>query len=599
MPENSEVQHNKSKRIQDFLPLILVFFTLAVYLPGSGWGIPYPTGKERTYAWGNDDLVPLHALAEMHNTFVVAKPDRNIAYPWFHYFLLACAYSPYLIYLFFTGGLTNPEGVYPFGLSDPVSAFRYLSWIGRSVTMLLALATVLGSYYTGKYLWNKKVGFLAAIFTILMFPMAYYARLGNLDVPVLGWTSLALAVFALSLRHGLTLKRAVWFGVFVALTAATKGISQAAGSFLFLPGVLLWLHLRSGKEDRLWRWTSVWAAPSAGAMGFIITFIIANGIVVDPQRYVQHITKLARVTTKAIYLRYPATPSGFAAQARDLLGYLVDVMSWPLLLIAAVGIMLAIRRDRLALTLALSSLSFFLLLTVVRFSKLHYLLPVALPLNLFAAYALVAGFEYGRRIRAITVIAIIGVSGYLLLQTLDLTHDMMHDSRYAASAWMSEHMQPGSSMLYFGTGMATPAISGDIKTIRVLKRELALPTILENKPDFIFVIPLDFNQERHRVEWRYGPHAIYSDYLPADVFAKLEDGSLGYRPVAQFQTPRLFPWINRPFLSYPTVNPPIHFFAREDRVPEAPKLQVWDTAPHNPRFSRVRELTVDNPLPTD
>lgn len=588
----------KRKCIEDPLPLLLILLALLVYLPGSTWGIPHPTGPDFIRGWGNDDLVPLHPLAEMHNTFVVAKPDRNIAYPWFHYFLLACAEAPYLLWLLFTGELTNPSPIFPYGFSDPVTAFRYLSWIGRSITMLLGLATVVGSYYSGKHLFGRKVGFLAAIFTMLMFPMAYYARLGNLDVPVMGWTSLGLAVFTLCLKQGLTVSRGLWLGAFVALAAATKGLSQAAGSFLFVPGILLWLHFRNGNPDRFWRWTSVWAAPVALTVSFLVVYVLASGIPIDPRRYVQHTAKLFLASTQIIYLRYPATLAGFAAQARDLFGYLIDVMSWPVLIAAGVGVLVVFRRDRRALFLALSSVSFFLLLLIVRFGRVHYLLAVALPLNVFAAYAFVRMVEASRRLRPLGLLLVFLVVGYMVLINVDLTHDMISDSRYAASSWLAQRNQPGDSLLFFGAGDTVPPLRTDVTTLKVSHRREAFPTIVEKRPDYILVMPWDFNEDRHRVEWRYGPHSIYSDYVPADVFAKLSDGSLGYRLVAQFQSPRLFPWLNRPFLSYATVNPPIHIFARTDRAQGAPKLEAWDTAPYNPRFSRVRELTVDNPLRT-
>jgi hypothetical protein len=170
---------------------------------------------------------------------------------------------------------------------------------------------------------------------------------------------------------------------------------------------------------------------------------------------------------------------------------------------------------------------------------------------------------------------------------------MLADSRYAASSWLAEHNRPGDSLLYFGPGMTVPELRSDITTLAVTRRREALSTIVEKQPDYILVMPMDFNENRHRVEWRYGPHSVYSDYVPADVFAKLADGSIGYRLVAQFQSPRLFSWLNRPFLSYATVNPPIQIFAREDREQGAQQLKPWLEAPYYPRYTRVHELTTD------
>ena len=69
----------------------LALMAVCVYLPGITWGLPHATNYERTHAWGNDDAAPLAALAEMHDTFVAPAANRNVAYPWGHYFLMACA----------------------------------------------------------------------------------------------------------------------------------------------------------------------------------------------------------------------------------------------------------------------------------------------------------------------------------------------------------------------------------------------------------------------------------------------------------------------------------------------------------------------------
>ncbi len=588
----------------DRLPLILIVLTLAVYLPGFTWGIPHATGADRTHAWGNDDQVPLAPLAEMHNTFVVAKPDRNIAYPWFHYGLLAAAYSPYLVYLYFTGEITSPTGVYPFGLNDPVTAFRHLSWIGRLVSHALAIAVVLGMYYAGKHLWGRLAGFLAAVFTMLLFPMAYYAKLGNPDVPVLGWTCLGLAFCALIIREGLTSKRAAWLGAFMAIAAATK--DQSAGSFILLAPPLLVMHLFSGRPDRtLLQYKNTWSPIVANLLSFAVVYAIASGIPVDPTRFAQHVSKtlMAGTTTKLYSIsRHPATLAGYAHQAFDIFAYMIDVMGWPLLIMSFVGVALATVRDRKPLIILLASLGFFLILLPVRFTRVHYSLPIAVPFTLFAAYAACVGLQHRLKpIRAVTLIAIVCAVGGLLLNTLSLNHDMRHDARYAAADWLDQHTLPGDRLIYFGGGLQVPPLREDVGTIPIYYRDEARPALVEQRPEFVLVMPLDFNEDRQRVEWRRGPHSVRSDYLPPDVFDDLADGSLGYRLVAQFQSPPLFTWWDRPFLTYATVNPPIQIFVRDDRAGDAPRLDPWRTAPYNPRHIRIRERTVDwiqeNPLP--
>jgi len=75
---------------------ILTLAAIALYAPMMGWGIPHATAPDRTRPFSVDDILPLEPLAEMHNTFVVSKPDRNYGYPWWHYFVVAVAYAPYV-----------------------------------------------------------------------------------------------------------------------------------------------------------------------------------------------------------------------------------------------------------------------------------------------------------------------------------------------------------------------------------------------------------------------------------------------------------------------------------------------------------------------
>ncbi|MGH7818647.1 MAG: ArnT family glycosyltransferase [Candidatus Binatia bacterium] len=567
--------------------LALAAISLAVYLPGFTWGIPFATGPQRIHSWGNDDLVPLAPLTEMYQTFVESHPDRNIAYPWFHYFLVAAAYAPYLVLLRLTGGFGSPQAAYPFGLADPVGTFAALTIIGRLVTVVLAVACVLAAYAAATRLWNRTAGAFAALFTLLMYPMAYYARLGNLDVPVLAWTSLGLAASAAVLRDGLSVRRGVWLGVFVAIACATK--DQALGSFVLLGPALAWIAVRSAAGER----AAGWRALGAAALAFLFTYVLASGIPFDPERYWAHLTKAASAGTHTIYLRYPATPAGFAAQARDLGLYLVDVSGWPLLLAAGAGIALAARSERRPLWLLLSSIGFLALLMPVRFARLHYLLPVALPLTLFAAHAIARGLAGPRPARLTAAGGAALILGQLGLQTLDLTHDMIRDSRYDAGAWLGRHARGGDRVLFFGAPMRNPHLAADVAGIHLEERARVLPTIAAERPDFVLVMPDDTNERRHRVEWRFGPNSIYSDYVPPEVWEGLVDGSLGYRLAAQFQSPRLLPWLERPFLSYPTVNPPVQIFVRSDRLEGAPALEAWRTAPHYPRAVRVRELTIE------
>lgn len=569
---------------RDWILIGLAAGTLSLYLPAAGWGIPHATGPDRIHAWGNDDLVPLAPLAEMSNVFVEVGPHRNVAYPLFHYLLLAAADAPYLGALALTGSLTQATGRYPFGLRDPVSAFESLSWIGHGVTLLLALATVLGAYLTGRELWGRRAGLLGAVCAALMFPMVYYANTGNLDVPVLGWTSLALACAARSLKRGLSVRLAVSLGALIALAGATK--DQSGGSFFLLLPALLVVHLKNpGAEGRL-------RPLLAGAASGIGVYVLASGIPLDPERFWAHLTLLTHVSVQSpLYLRHPGSVGGTLAQCTDLVFQLIDVMSLPVLAAAGAGVILALRGDRRSALLLLSSLGFLAILVPVGFSRIHYLLPVALPLCPFAGLALSRGLRAPGRWQAAGLMLALGVPGYASLRSFDLVYAMTHDSHWPAAAWLAGHLRSGDHVAYFGAPMKNPALPAHVETLGIDRRNLGLPLLREERPEIVIVMPEDTDEERNRVEWRHGRFSVASRYVSDAVWIGLRDGSLGYRLVARFQAPRLLPWIYRPHLSYASVNPPIQIFVRKNLAADLPALSAWTTAPYNPPTWRINEPT--------
>lgn len=566
----------------------LSLLALVVIVPGMHWGIPHATAPDRVHAWGNDDQVPLAPLAEMYNTFVAAQPNRNVAYPWGNYALVAAAYTPYLTYLLATGDLRAPAGTYPFGLRDPAGALEVLSWIGRAVSVLFGVVTVLGAWYAARVLWGETAGLLAGAFTLLLFPLAYYARVGNPDIAALGWTSLGLAAAARCVRQGISVRRGVWLGLFVAMAGASK--DQALASFVLVGPALTLLHVRQALRAGTGLRRAL-RGPTVALGVFLGASLLAHGILVDPGRWSAHAALVAAGGTGS-YLRYPQGLGGTLHQVTDLLVLLKDVLSWPGVIAATAGLVLAVRRDRPSLVLALAALAFFVLLIPVGFSRIHYLLPVALPLALFGGYAVAAGLSTSPRARALVALGASAAAVFMVLRLADLTHDMIRDSRYAAGAWLAARLQPGDDVLSFGAPLKLPHLPAGVPSTEVQWRREARPALAQG-PAFVLVIPEDTNEDRQRVEWRTGPHSVRPHYLPGDVWEDLVSGAAGYRLVARFQTPRLMPWLPRPFLSYPVVNPPVHVFARADRLPDAPSVEPWAEAPYYPPVGRVDRLTVD------
>jgi len=551
--------------------LLLALCALVLYVPAMSWGLPNATGPELIQPWGPDDIAPLGPLAEFHNTFLEAKADRFLAYPLMHYWIVAMAYGPYLLYLLATGAVSSPVSTFPYGLLDPSHTLRVLSLIARSVTVLMAAGTVVAAYHVGVSLWDRTRGLLAALFVMLLYPMFYYSRTGNLDVPALFWAALGLVVYARILREGFTLDRGIWLGTFAAMSAGTK--DQSAALFLLMPFVLLPLHFRRLARNRAQDLEiSRWRAPASTVVAGLLVYLVSSGFVFRPERYFAHVSFIAGIGPKsAVHFGHPATWAGYVGLLHESIGLLNDMMSGPLLALAAFGILMAALRDRLALALIVPAIGLFSIVIVpTHHVEMRYLMPVGFVLACFAAFPLGSGILSKRTtIRAASVFLTLGICTLPLLYGIDLTYAMLRDSRYATADWLNARLQPGDHVEFFGPHQKLPHLKGKVKLARAVKFigtdrnvrytpaeiQAMAREIADRAPDIILVIP----------DHSSSPQYPFGTTCPVGLYNLLRDGSLGYQLAAEIETPPLFSWLLRPPLDYPAVNPPVQIFSRVTR----------------------------------
>lgn len=546
---------------------LLALLAFAVTAPLVGWGAPRANAPDRTLTWATDDPLPLGPLAELHNTFVVSKPDRNYAYPWWHYLVAGAAQAPYLAWLKLTGGLDEPGPVFPFGLADPERALVALTALGRLASALMAAGTAACAYLFARELWGERAGVLAGLLSALNPWMVYYGRTGNLDVPAIFWSALGLVCFARILRRGLCARRAAWLGLWAGVAMATK--DQALAVFLPLALCLCWPGFapRAPAGERAGR------ARLAGLGAALLAYALCAGMAVDPARHVVHVRKLLfeqrDLTASRLYWPHLEPSLASAAElAGGTLRALAAVLTPAGLALAAAGLGLALagrlgaRRDA---SLALPVLATFALLVlatglVVR----RYQLPLALPLDGFAAAALAA--LVARR-RGLGLAAAGLVLAWRAAGTLDLTLAQLADPRIAAARWIEERARPGDRVEYFGHPQKLPHLPADVASRRALGRGAEWegqadhgPAVLAELasgagPELVLVVP----------DWTSRPGMVRSADCPPEVFAALEDGSAGYARAALFDAPRFLPPpFARPALDSPCVAPPVRVYARAD-----------------------------------
>ncbi|HSA54760.1 MAG TPA: glycosyltransferase family 39 protein [Gemmatimonadaceae bacterium] len=551
-------------------PLVIAAFAVLLFAPGITWGVLHVDERTAERGWAVDDEAPLGLLAEIHN-IVAPEGYRNLGYPLFYAFASGAVYAPYLGYLAVTGKLQTPSSHFPYGLAEPTRTVRVLALLSKGLTMLLAVAVVLGAWYFARTAWDPTTGVLAAAFVALTYPLGYYARTGNVDVPMLAPTALALAAYAYMVRDGITPRRAVALGIGVGLALATK--EAALGLFLAFPLAVPFIrparHPGGAPGPAVdWRSWGIAATTAFLALG------VGSGFFVDPGRYLDHLRFLAgRVDmlpeSAVLTTSFPMTLAGH----RDYLAFLAEglpaTLTLPGVILAGMGIAWAWRRSTRTFLLVLPAVTYLaFIFLLLRVGQLRYLLPLAVILAIFAAVGLVAGARTRHPVVRGASILLGGLAlGTGLLRHADLTHAMLNDSRYEAERWLAAQLRPGDRIEYFGATQKLPRLPTGVEIARATRYRGMFATYdtsaaraeeifgewNQRQPRFVLLIP------DHSTRSRGDP---YDATVPPALYRALESGEAPYRRVAFFHTPPLFPFVRRPPLDYPSVNPPVRIYAR-------------------------------------
>lgn len=562
---------------------VIFGIALLAYLPGFWWGTPHATAPDRRQGWGVDDEPPLGPLAQLKDMITPGpSANPNLGYPMLHPFMVLGVFSPYLAYLKTTGKLAAPSATYPYGLADPVRALHVLGLIAHLLSVVLAAGIVLAAFEIGRLLWGSSEGQWAAAFALLSYPMFYYSRTSNVDVPVLFFTAWGLVAFARCLKLGVTVRRIALLGALGGLAIATK--EPAFASFIGVPFALLFAPMDSRIEGP--RSAVLTKAALAGVTCAVATYLVGSGAVIDPERWISHLDfvrhRVGEVTEGdlSFVTFYARTPDGDRKLAGRLLLNLAATMTLPGLLLALGGLAISFRRTPRATWFAVTTVSYVLVLFFsARAAQLRYLMPAAFPLAVFAGFAAASAVRVKRGVLSLATIAVSAAAIVLAtLRAIDLTYAMLRDSRYAAGTWLSSVSKPGDLLEFFGPIQKNPSLPRYIVSKRETDAE-GEGTASHTDDQTFERIRLGWAARRPRFillmpDYTSKPGEPYSATCPPRVFADLQNGALGYVLTRQFETPALFPWARRPALDYPVVNPPIRIYMqRGDQTVPASQTQ--------------------------
>lgn len=529
----------------DRVALMLGLVALAVYFPALWWGLPHASSVETIHGWDVDSVTGVATLAEIHNLFGTPSPDWWVAYPLWHYLVLAIVYAPYIVFLLLTGGLSNPSPIYPYGFTDPVGAIASLTLLGRAVTWLMAGGIVATTFLIARTVWDSRFGIIAASIVMLTHPMLYYARTGNLDIPVLFWTVLGILPLAQSLRFGLTGRRAAWMGICAALAVATK--DQAYGAWLPALGFVLIAHWRIKPRS----WAPLWVLILTG----IVVYAFASGLLINPQRFIAHMKFTADyenyVDVRQLDLLRPATLEGYAYLGLDILQAAVEALGPIFFIVALIGVLATRLSLKLHLVLLLMLAGHILLVILpIRHVWYRWILFPAFAMVFLTVHVLFLGWQRGGWVRMAT--AVLGVIGFLWLgaRGADLTFQMLFDARYQAAAWLEQNARPGDRIAFTGAIEQLPPLPDGVEVDPIPNGDAAFAAIGRRESRFFIVSP----------DWSSDATMEHSRFLAPTVYARLEDGSLGYTLLARFEKHSL---LTIPMKYFASVNPPVQIFSTE------------------------------------
>jgi 4-amino-4-deoxy-L-arabinose transferase-like glycosyltransferase len=493
----------------------LVVLSLTLNLYGIGWGLP-----NGIYDWSNDSVAPLEPLVYAKRT--LAGEPWTSKYPPFHFMVLAGAYTPYIAYLYLTGGLTHPTEVYPYGFTNPELSLMTLTLIARLVSAVMGVGLVVVTYLTVRRLYGARAGLIAGLLVATSYPLIHYAHNANVDVPQLFWTALALYSFV-GLIQTYERKYYVLLGIFAAVALGTKDSVYAL--FIGLAAVVLAFHI-----VYLQRSTPVagWLVAAAnrhllyGLIAFVLGLVIVFNLPWNWQGFEDHVRQhLQRSVRGSGLIRASSSPlegelALMASYARFL--YEANVAPLFLLLVAGLGYGL-VRSPAIAWSVVVLLATYYgLFLRLHGSHHLRYVLPLYLLLTWLAAKLADDAAGGGRLRRGVVTGGLALALGYGVLQGLSVGMLYNQDPRYAAEAWMGQHLPPGAKVLAVRPNYTLPRFP---REAQVTRREMRfygggerVADITDVDPDYIVIgMSIPRRRERPEVVERFFRERGYRQYL--------------------------------------------------------------------------------------
>ena len=488
----------------------LFAWALLLFGVGISWGLP------NWIAWAGDELNP----PTWGKAISPATPDGwHARYPPLHFALLYWTSWPLRF-------LVDHKVL----ALDDYDANVMLTYFGRIVSLVMALATLALVYRMGREVYDRRSALSAVFVTASIAPFVYYAKMTNLDVPYLCWFALSLVAYVRILKYQ-RFSDYLLFGAAAAAAVCTK--DQAYGLYMLAPLALvagLYRHdfrdrgplrglLRSLFDPRL----------IAGGVTAALLFAVFQNLFGNLKRFQIHVRQLLGPMSEG-YKDFPDTWAGHLALLQLFLRQIAFALNPALTTAAVVGVLLTVHkgvkgRDREEVFLLgcifLLVVSYYVtFLNLILFTFDRYVLPVAVLLALFAGRFLgtllapeVSRSPALRRV-AMALVGLVGVYSALYASSVDFR--LLADSRYYVEDWLERKGVKPEQVLAIGRPHHVARFDR-VTWERVLASNGQI--LQRRKPDYVAVNLTDIRSPAE-----------------AEMTERLKSGELGYRLVLDHQS---------------------------------------------------------------
>jgi hypothetical protein len=556
-----------------YLPLILLLsFMLNIW--GNRWGAP-------NY-WHPDEIAQ-----RAYNMFAEREPNpHHFAYGGLHY---------YSIWI----GAVLPVKAYERFVDPPppgIGTVNGQQWIVREQARVIQMARTLSGimsvlvvglvFIMGTMLFDKRVGYLAALLLAVSMAFVTIAHFSTVDAPSNFWYWMA-CVFALFIW-----KRGTWPWYFLAALTAGLAIGVKTDRLMILFPLLVSHFMR--REGRQW----------SKLLWFVVLipigFVLANpALLMSPFEFLDGYSRdLFFNKARGV----PGQRSYFTMLAHAKSG-----LGWPLFIAALGGVAFALyhlvrRRNTAAIAWLLVTFAPYYVIFGSASEIALWYLPIFFPgLMLCAAYAAVSLMDtlpqrYTVAVKAVVTVIFV----YSFLNSLSIALQFSNDSRYLAKEWIEQNVPANAPIEMLARG---PSVSREkyelvnpppdkefyefamqwhnnlnndqtyqkIRTAildleRWYEKRSGTPARDEAYVGWFDAIPAMYEKPNdsantNGVETPRPDHIVIVEYLQPKSLATLQAPDSGYKLAAQFHYTA--PFGLKPVFDF--VNSPVYVFEREEK----------------------------------